>query len=82
MLLHFVQDDRLPLRLRIQPGEVGNGLRFLRIHMEWDAIAFFTLHVQRQAQLFELFWLLKVPVGGRKEQSRYAKPSIQFEYAE
>ena len=64
MLPQLVETDRLPPRLRIQPGEVGDELHFFRIQMEWNAIAFPTWHMQRQAQLFELYWLLKVPVLG------------------
>ena len=40
MLPQLVETDRLPPRLRIQPGEVGDELRFFRIQMEWDAILF------------------------------------------
>ena len=54
MLPQLVETDRLPLRLRIQPGEVGHELYFFRIQMEWDRVAFPTWYMQRQAQLFEL----------------------------
>jgi hypothetical protein len=30
----------------------------------WDSTAFSTWHIKCQAQLFELYWLLKVPVLG------------------
>ena len=64
MLPQLVEADRLPPRLRIQPGEVGHVLYFFRIQMKWNAIAFPTWHIKCQAQFFELYWLLRVPVQG------------------
>jgi hypothetical protein len=82
MLPKLVEADCLSFRLTIQPGEVGDELYLSRIQMMWDSTAVSTWHIKCQAQFFELYWLLRVPERGRKEQSRYSKPSIQFECAE
>lgn len=64
MLPKLVEADSLSFRLTIQPGEVGDELYLFRIQMMWDSTAFSTWHIKCQAQLFELYWLLKVPVLG------------------
>ena len=62
MLTQFVEADSLSFRLAGWSGEVGDELYLFRIQMMRDSTAFSTWHIKCQAQLFELYWLLKVPV--------------------
>jgi hypothetical protein len=62
----------------MKSGEVSDELYLFRIQMEWDAIVFPSLHVERQAQLFKLWWLLKISVlRMKREKSMHTKPIFQ-----